>query len=679
MRPSILLLVAVTILFLAAGAHANATPGTCPADPDPATQGYWHRQCLGLPAGDPDCPGIDPGPGQEPPQTTEPGFCPELYSCADNRLGDLESSYGQRTCEGMDAVPPSDTCERALKQLTALILNVCSDRLSDTCRVDVSAEGCTSTNVGDLVNEIDHLIVGGECNTASACAAAVNEGTPAALARRVALFVDQSFHGDLESEIARLAADIEADLGVSTVVELVDVAQTTPEEIRATIQDLYVNIGLLGSVLIGDIPTAYWGDYSPGSKSATDAFYEDLDDSTWADPDGNGIYNMVVDEDGDGEYDWFHKTWIGEHNREVWCGRLLPPRTASHTERVELLRDYLDRNHEYRTGSRTYRRGMIYAESVKHNGDPSDGEDDYATVYDRAVTVMDASWLFDRSGGDELDFVWSEDLTKHMKQWLTGASRSYEYGLLNVHGSSSGQWFGASNWLYSSDYQRKPTGTLLVELASCNNGNFTHSNYLAGWVLFGGGALAVTGNTTPVFYVGGVRPNADHRLLSLGLTLGEVRRTYVLANDSGVLLGDPTLRLRQPAAGPELVVDRTHLLFPSELAAGLPHGYTQERSITLTNVGSDPIEVYYRIMSLTSLDGRKPWGNEYQSDFFVTSQFEMDPMLLAPGESRPVNVEFYYDGQSGPGTYRSRFILYTDSSTTPYLWIGVEKTLLQLE
>ena len=72
-------------------------------------------------------------------------------------------------------------------------------------------------------------------------------------------------------------------------------------------------------------------------------------------------------------------------------------------------------------------------------------------------------------------------------------------------------------------------------------------------------------------------------------------------------------------------------------------------------------------------------ADEFQSRFFVTSQHEMDPMLLAPGESRPVNVEFRYDGQSGPGTYRSRFILYTDSSTTPYLWIEAEKTLLPLE
>jgi hypothetical protein len=76
----------------------------------------------------------------------------------------------------MDAVPASDKCEKALKQLTAMILNVCSGKLTEACDVDVSAEGCASTTVGELVDEIDQLILNGECQTAANCANAVNEG-----------------------------------------------------------------------------------------------------------------------------------------------------------------------------------------------------------------------------------------------------------------------------------------------------------------------------------------------------------------------------------------------------------------------------------------------------------------------------------------------------------------------
>jgi len=76
----------------------------------------------------------------------------------------------------MDANPPSDKCEQAQKQLTALILNVCSDRLQNVCSVDLSAEGCSSTDVGELIDELATLIKGGDCNTANNCAASVNEG-----------------------------------------------------------------------------------------------------------------------------------------------------------------------------------------------------------------------------------------------------------------------------------------------------------------------------------------------------------------------------------------------------------------------------------------------------------------------------------------------------------------------
>ncbi len=76
----------------------------------------------------------------------------------------------------MDADPPSDACEKAEKQLTALVLNVCSGRLADGCEVDVSAEGCSSTTVGDLLDEIATLISVDDCNQAKSCAAAVNEG-----------------------------------------------------------------------------------------------------------------------------------------------------------------------------------------------------------------------------------------------------------------------------------------------------------------------------------------------------------------------------------------------------------------------------------------------------------------------------------------------------------------------
>ncbi len=145
----------------------------CPDDPDPSSQGYWYHQCLGVPASE---GGIDPGRnGRGPQSPTEPNFVPDLMDCGFAGLEDA-GLFGLTTCDGMDADPPSDPCQRAEKQLTALILNVCSGKLGNGCEVDVSAEGCSSTNVGDLIEEIAGLIQSGDCNVAKSCAAAVNEG-----------------------------------------------------------------------------------------------------------------------------------------------------------------------------------------------------------------------------------------------------------------------------------------------------------------------------------------------------------------------------------------------------------------------------------------------------------------------------------------------------------------------
>jgi len=144
-----------------------------PCEPDPTTQGYWHRQCLGVPEGE---GGIDPGRnGRGPQSPTEPGFVDELMPCAFARL-EAAGLFGLMTCEGMDADPASDACQKAEKQLTALILNVCSGRVQETCLVDLSAQGCLSTDLDGLIVELAGYIQAGSCQQASACAATINEG-----------------------------------------------------------------------------------------------------------------------------------------------------------------------------------------------------------------------------------------------------------------------------------------------------------------------------------------------------------------------------------------------------------------------------------------------------------------------------------------------------------------------
>lgn len=173
-----------------AGSAGKCKDAEC--DPSPLSQGYWHRQCMGAGL-------ITPGrDGRGPQEPLEPNFVKDLIPTVDRQLA---SVFQFRTCEdGMDAAPPSDKCEKAIKQYAALLLNLASGRLQNDCEVDLSAEGCLSVRIagpfgddgipstGDpneegsdsLVFELVNLIQSqspGNCQIASDCAAAVNEGT----------------------------------------------------------------------------------------------------------------------------------------------------------------------------------------------------------------------------------------------------------------------------------------------------------------------------------------------------------------------------------------------------------------------------------------------------------------------------------------------------------------------
>ena len=59
----------------------------------------------------------------------------ETAEIVSGMLQDLEK-------DGMDAVPSSDPCERALKQYTSLLLNIESGRVSEGCGINPAKSGC---------------------------------------------------------------------------------------------------------------------------------------------------------------------------------------------------------------------------------------------------------------------------------------------------------------------------------------------------------------------------------------------------------------------------------------------------------------------------------------------------------------------------------------------------------
>ena len=169
---------ATTVSFTAIDACGNVTVDTstltatdCHCTPEPLSQGYWHRQCLGAGL-------ITPGrQGRGPTTVPEPDFTKTLVPAVDEML--QMTVFAFRTCEdGMDALPPSAPRERALKQYTAMLLNLTSDRLHNVCSLDLTTQGCDSTILRDLVGELAGMINSGNepiVKQAASCAAALNQ------------------------------------------------------------------------------------------------------------------------------------------------------------------------------------------------------------------------------------------------------------------------------------------------------------------------------------------------------------------------------------------------------------------------------------------------------------------------------------------------------------------------
>jgi hypothetical protein len=93
-------------------------------------------------------------------------------------VGNSLSFSGQSTCQALDADPPSDPCERALKQYAALLLNMAWEILGPDCSADLGAIDPDSPgSVGEAAALVEQLIQEGSfesCTLANDIADAIN-------------------------------------------------------------------------------------------------------------------------------------------------------------------------------------------------------------------------------------------------------------------------------------------------------------------------------------------------------------------------------------------------------------------------------------------------------------------------------------------------------------------------
>jgi len=301
----------------------------------------------------------------------------------------------------------------------------------------------------------------------------------------------------------------------------------TAEGIRGLLRNEALTHEIAGVLLVGDVPYAR---YEMEIENYTyvfpcDQFYMDLD-GNWTDSDGNGIYDMHTNETGDLEF-------------EIWSGRLFASTVPG--DETELLINYFNKNHRFRTGELTLpRRGLAYID-----------DDFLLSGADEANSSLRMIY------GNETTLVTDPKITNatHYKSMLNDTF-GYEWLHVESHGNFKKHAFkiGPMQWTYvsSSEVRSIDPHVFFCNLLACDSTDFTCRNITTDYI---GGAY-VFANTYCLLAVGCTKPGAMsgyldfYKPISEGKCIGQAFKEwfekqgelYPKHHYGMTILGDPTLQ-----------------------------------------------------------------------------------------------------------------------------------------
>ena len=341
-------------------------------------------------------------------------------------------------------------------------------------------------------------------------------------AGRVAIIVNSDLYPLIEDQLVVWVSDINAD-GFEAL--LVQATFETVQDLRAALNlAWHSEEGLVGCILVGDFPVPWYAIFDDEGEIADDfpcdLYYEDLD-GEFMDSDSDGMFDGHVDGDGNTKPD-------------IWLGRVLASPMSG--DEAELVRRYLERNHQYRLGDiEAPHRALLFV------------DDDWA---DLAVDWEDAlGWLY-----DDIRIITDYEKT-NAEEYLKRLHNGYEWVDVMVHSDPGAHYFsyrGVYSMLYNSDLRTATMNCLFYVPFACSNSRYVEPDYMGGWYIFGENSLglSVIGSTK----AGSLYYGEDmYKKLSEGKCLGEAFRSWFVQQapytDDSVawfygltFLGDPTLR-----------------------------------------------------------------------------------------------------------------------------------------
>ena len=335
------------------------------------------------------------------------------------------------------------------------------------------------------------------------------------------LAVDDSYLGPLASEIARLELDLIKE-GWKVVRQPIS-SSLSVTQVKAILQQQYNTIPDLRTVFIlGNLAVPYSGNIYPDSHVThqgawpADVFYAEMN-GTWTDnvvSNSGAFLSANHNQPGDGKYDQsFIPTAV-----ELELGRLdLSDMFMSPNDEITLTRNYLNKNHEFRTKQFVPERRGLIDDNIQHVlGAPA------STAW-RGFTAM-----FGSGNVHTTDYFGT----------LSGSSYLWSYGCGGgSHHSSAG--IGVNTDFVNSNLQTTFTALFGSQFGDWDNAN----NFLR--------APLISGKTLTSCYAG--NPNWVFHHMALGYHIGysTIRTQNSTLNDylegpqlvHSTLLGDPSLKL----------------------------------------------------------------------------------------------------------------------------------------
>jgi len=354
------------------------------------------------------------------------------------------------------------------------------------------------------------------------------------------IIVEESLVEPLYNEIEQLYEDYENE-GYSPIV--ISYNGNSASQLREEIIAYYLDSDIIGLLLVGDLPSAWFELFEDWNHNDTqdsdedfvdfpcDLYFADVD-GIWDDLDNNGIYDSHT----------------GDMQPELKIGRIKADNlTLTDQDEIELLRSYFSRNHLYRTNQlQPSDAALLYLDDDwQATADTNTG---HLRILYNTITVVN-----DPNSTTAYNY-----LNQHLNQ-------PYEFIQLHAHSSSQNHSFfqnGHTETDVVSNLQIAELNPqcMFYNLFCCSAGNFEADNCLASTYLlsndYGLGVITSSKSGGMLFF------NHMYSHLAQDESFGSAFKSWWIRHvDTGeevqfkrtwfygmMLMGDPTLKLYRESA-----------------------------------------------------------------------------------------------------------------------------------